>query len=156
MPEESPFSEYEVGDYVVLAPEQSDAHRVRKPDGVVIGVPCEDSTQLLTSEALSDFLANPPAPIPTVEQIWADFLAGTITDVPTGIALKANRSAKADFADMFTLITAAIARGLITEETEQSIWDAANNEHVLPAGDILDLIVRYGFAWQSAFNELAP
>lgn len=111
----------------------------------------------VAAQLAAGWVAEPlPAPTRSDAEIWADFLAGYITDPVTSIQLKANRSAKADFADMFTLMTAAIARGVITEATNQSIWDASEVEHVLPAGDILDLILRYGFAWQANFNALAP
>jgi len=96
----------------------------------------------------------PPEPTPSVEQIWADKLAGFLT--VNGLDLKANRSAKNDFTGMFTLISGGIAAGAITAATPIDIWDAHNAKHTLPASEILALLLGYGFAWQAMFNEFAP
>jgi len=80
MPDEitpTPFEPYaltvaERGTYTVLEPAESTAHRVQEPSGQVIAVPCEDSTQPLTTEALAEHLENPPAfaPVPGEVTQW--------------------------------------------------------------------------------------
>lgn len=142
--------------YIVLDPEQPDAHRVQGPAGQVFGVPCEDSAHPLTEEALETFLAAPPPAPVDPAAAWNAFLAGSIHDATTGIELKANRQARNDFIGQATLLREAVEAGLVTGTDPQSVWDAENVEHVLTVEGVRDLILRYGIAWQQAFNQLAP
>jgi hypothetical protein len=87
---------------------------------------------------------------------WLLFLDGVITDPVTGIALKANRNARNDFIGQATLIREALDAGAITAASPMPIWDAENNEHALTVAELRGLLLRYGIAWQTAFNQLAP
>ncbi len=142
---------------IVTANDQAQLAEIARLTASVASAQQEYATaqnQVASLTAQLETLRNPP--VPPEAQLWVDFLAGSITDSVTGIALKANRSAKNDFVAMFTLLNAAIAIGAATAETPQEIWDASNVKHELPVGDILALLIRYGFAWQAAFNALAP
>ena len=90
----------------------------------------------------------------SAEEIWATKLGGFLT--VNGIDLKANRSAKNDFTGMFTLLAAGVQAGVLTAQTPVDIWDAHEAKHTLLASDALALLLAYGFAWQSMFNEFAP
>lgn len=87
---------------------------------------------------------------------WDLFLDGTITDSVTGISLKANRQARNDFIGQATLLREAVDAGVIEPTAMQSIWDASEVEHTLTVAEMRALLLRYGIAWQAAFNALAP
>lgn len=87
---------------------------------------------------------------------WNEFLAGSITDPTLGIALKANRQARNDFIGQATLLREAVDAGVLTNASAVSIWDANEVEHILTVAEVRALLLRYGIAWQSAFNALAP
>lgn len=87
---------------------------------------------------------------------WEAFLSGHVEDEVTGIRLKANRQARNDFIGQATLLREAVDAGLVTNASPQSVWDEDGVEHVLTAAEVRALLLRYGIAWQSAFNLLAP
>ena len=86
--------------------------------------------------------------------VWKSKLAGTIT--VSGIQLKASIAARDAFVGQVVLLREAITAGLISPATSQSVWDANEAEHVLPASSIIALLVGYGLAWNAMFNEFAP
>ena len=128
-------------------------YRIQLADGTVISRQPKGAP---SPEAVEDDIANPPAPPDDTTAAWLAFLAGSITDPVTGIALKANLDARNDFIGQDALLTRALVKGWVTPDSPQSIWDAANVEHVLTVEGVRDLILRYGIAWQTAFNQLAP
>jgi len=126
-------------------------------DGRTWPVASDESIEAATVEGrIQDFVTNPPPPVLSETQIWEEFLNGNIVDDVTGYAMKANRQARNDFIGQATLLSVAISGGQATLETSVSIWDAGNVERTMTAGACLALLTRYGFAWQTAFNELAP
>ena len=74
--------------YEVLDPADATTHRVLGPDRQVIGVPCADSSEPLTAEALAAFLANPPVALATPADIaaarWRVENGGVAVAVSTG------------------------------------------------------------------------
>jgi hypothetical protein len=85
---------------------------------------------------------------------WADFLAGHVT--VSGIDLKASIEARDAFTGTMILIREGIDAGAITNATPMSIWDAHEQEHALTVGNVRQLLLAYGFAWKTAFDQLAP
>jgi hypothetical protein len=146
---------YPAGNYTVEEPDAPHYHRIRLPDGQVTSV-TGDSSQPITAAEIETALATPPAPTEDTTASWEAFLAGSITDPDTGIALKASFKARNDFVGQVTLIREALDAGLLTAASPMSIWDAANTEHALTVAQIRSLLLRYGIAWQTAFNQLAP
>jgi len=125
----------------------------------VLAVYAADATLYASiTEAGQVFVPEPvPESVPDADtRAWLLFLDGVITDPVTGIALKANRNARNDFIGQATLIREALDAGSITSASLMSIWDAENNEHALTVAELRALLLRYGFAWQTAFNQLAP
>lgn len=92
----------------------------------------------------------------SAEEIWADKLAGGWTDPVSGIKLKTNEAARNLFIGQFVLIQAGIMGGKIQPTDNRSIWDADEVEHKLSAYEILELLGRYGAAWEGMFNKFAP
>jgi hypothetical protein len=97
-----------------------------------------------------------PLPLKTQAEIWADKLAGTITDPVTGIAINANESTRNVLTGQLTMTLAALSAGAITPATPQDIWDAAGVKHTLTTAELIGLMLRYGAAWQALFAEFAP
>lgn len=70
MPDElpPPFVPYTVtvagAPYLVLEPQQADAHRVQTAAGAVLGLACADSSAVLTPETLAALLASPQTVTP--------------------------------------------------------------------------------------------
>jgi hypothetical protein len=126
---------------------------IATPDGRTIGIGANGEPSETNVEA---DIASPPAPVLTVEQIWNDWLAGYITDPVTGIELKANRQARNDFIGQATLLREALDGGALTGADPVTVWDRSNVPHELTVTNCRALLLRYGIAWQTAFNELAP
>lgn len=118
-----------------------------------IGAPANGTP---SPEAVEHDLANPPAQPEDTTAEWEQFLAGSITDPVTGIALKASFKARNDFVGQVTMIREALDAGFLTPETVDSIWDANNVEHSLAVAEIRGILLRYGFQWHQAFKQLAP
>lgn len=82
IPTPAPFEPYVLTvsgeDYTVLEPEVSTAHRVQTPAGRVIGLPCADSSAVLTPETLAPLLVDPPERILTAAE--AEALLDAILD----------------------------------------------------------------------------
>lgn len=97
-----------------------------------------------------------PEPAPSDSEVWAEWLTGTITDPVSGIALKCSIAARDAFVGQVALIREALDAGVLTGADTMSVWDAANVEHILTITDLRALLLRYGIAWQTAFNQLAP
>jgi len=136
-----PFVSYSLdlapeGTYTVLEPAEPTAHRVQEPTGQVIAVPCADSTQPLTAEALAEHLENPPAFAPAPSSLSPLQVLGrltqaeeaaltTSTDLAVSIVrqrLIAASEIRAD--DPRTAEGAAIlvAKGIITEQRAAEIF----------------------------------
>lgn len=92
--------------------------------------------------------------IDTEAELWADFLAGSIT--VGGIALKASIEARDAFTGQSTLIREGLELNQLTPTTQTSIWDAANTEHHMTVTECRTVLFQYGVAWKAAFDELAP
>jgi len=103
-------------------------------------------------------LAKPaPEPAPPSEwDIWEQKLNEGYTDAATGIKLATTVEAKNTFVSHATLLLVALQAGAITDATPQSVWDFDEAEHTLPAGELLGLLLRYGFHWQTMFNQFKP
>lgn len=99
----------------------------------------------------------PPDPLPpTPEEVWAQKLAGTITDPVTGIAIHASEDVRNILTGQLTMTLAALSAGVISTATPQDIWDASGVKHTLTTQDLMGLILRYGAQWQAMFAEFAP
>ena len=144
-------------DALVFHPLTDDGHGELVRSGPDIPFAPLEITEATTDAQIAAFLvAPPPEPVLTVEQVWANWLAGSITDPVTGIVLKANRQARNDFIGQATILSISLGSGAIMGTTTVSIWDAHNVEYTMTTNECLALLVRYGFAWNQAFNELAP
>lgn len=157
MPEETPFVPYEVpGVGTVLDPEGIAGYRVLLLNGEVQAFPAAsgEPSEANAAADLAAALATPPDPGPG--PAWEEFLDGYITDDVTGFELKANIAACNRFAAMETLLKSAVEHGVLTDESMVSIWDRSNVEHALTVAACRALLLRYGIAWQTAFNALAP
>lgn len=126
---------------------------IATPDGRVIGVQANGEP---SPENVEADIVNPPEPEPSIEQIWEAYLAGHYTDIETGLELKTSISACNRFSSMETLLKSALEHGTITSESPVPIWDRHNVEHSMTVTECRALLLRYGIAWQAAFNELAP
>jgi hypothetical protein len=131
--------------------------------GVSVSVDASGQTLLTANEPVTDAMQrqvqawHDAGGVPDADtRAWLLFLDGVITDPVTGIALKANRNARNDFIGQATLIREALDAGAITAASPMPIWDAENNEHALTVAELRGLLLRYGIAWQTAFNQLAP
>lgn len=142
-----------VGLCEVLDPQGVPGYRVRLPNGEVQTFAASGEA---SQENASTDIANQPEPTPDPALAWNAFLSGSIIDGPTGIALKANRQARNDFIGQATLMREALDGGALTGSSNVSIWDSSNVEHVMTVTACRGLLLRYGIAWNTAFNELAP
>jgi hypothetical protein len=95
-----------------------------------------------------EWVINDKPPI-TLEEVW---LTG-YTDVPSSIRLRATESDQNRYGRLVLLSQLGISKGYISLDTTQSIWDFDGQEHRLSTGDLLSLIVRYGF-WCKQMYDL--
>ena len=122
-------------------------------DGRTIGILANDQP----GPAAVEFdIANPPAIAADPALAWNAFLAGAITDPVSGLSLKASIAACNRFTAMEALLKSAIEHGVLNDNSPVPIWDASNTEHVLSVHECRALLLRYGLAWQTSFNALAP
>lgn len=122
-------------------------------DGRTIGIAANG---LPSPENIEADIVNPPVIEPDPAIAWNAFLDGFITDSVTGLELKANIAACNRFSAMETLLKSAIEHGAVTGESPVSLWDRSNVEHTTTVTACRSLLLRYGIAWQAAFNALAP
>lgn len=115
--------------YEVLAPDSPSNHRVRLPDTQVAGVPCDDSSAELTSEALADWLANPPAG----PEALAHQSTRIVVDRLTGNEREALRAAAVGNAAVFAYILKAVSTGSIRSDDP----DFAEAVSALDGADII-------------------
>lgn len=147
------FTSYACSLGLVLDYDDGTIYRIQTPSGQVIGIRANGEP---SEENVEADIANPrELPVDPVVA-WNEFLAGSITDASTGLELKASIAACNRFTAMETLLKSALEHGAITGESNVSLWDRSNVEHVLTVNACRALLLRYGIAWQSAFNALAP
>lgn len=88
-------------------------------------------------------------PTITLEEVWAT----GYTDGSLSIRLRATENDQNRYGRLVLLSQLGISKGYISLDTMQSIWDFDGQEHRLSTGDLLNLIVRYGF-WCKQMYDL--
>ncbi len=78
------------------------------------------------------------------------------TDDVTGVKLKTTKHAQEMFTGLVTMLQEGISLGLITNDTEQVIWNYDNEPVTLTVLQIRQILFRYGMHCKSFFDEYAP
>jgi len=89
-------------------------------------------------------------------ELWENFHASDWVDPVTSIRLKTTDNAMNYFTAQATLLSTALGAGVITQSTQVQIWDSSGNPHSLAVSDMLGLLLRYGFNYQTAYASFAP
>jgi hypothetical protein len=92
------------------------------------------------------------------EQIasYVDALDSGYIDSETGITLKTTAHAQAMFTSMVTMLQEGLCLGVITNSTEQVIWNFDNEPVTLTVLEIRQLLFRYGMHCKNFFDLYAP
>ena len=95
-------------------------------------------------------------PEPDAIDVWQEKLNGGWVDNFTQIKLKTNKEARDLFTGQVVMLREALDAGVLTADTELSIWDYYEQEHVLTVAQLRGLLLRYGIAWKQMFDDFAP
>ncbi len=160
MPSEiTPFQEYEVdGVGTVLEPLGEPGYRVRLLSGHVTGFAAQsgDPSEANAAADIAYALANPPVQAPTQQEIFDAQLALGYLDAPSGIKLKTIQRAQNRFTSMVTAIELALSVGAKQLTDEETIWDFADEPHVLPIANFRVLMLRYAAHCKAVHAEYSP
>jgi len=97
-------------------------------------------------------------PQPDWEALWITELAERAAtaqgwpDPETGIHLAVDERSQQLFTGLAGLIRDELELGVRTQDTLESIWDAAGVEHSLPTSTLRSLLVRYGRFLKTQFD----
>lgn len=108
---------------------------------------------------IQDNAALKPAVIPSQPDdadVWAKKLDDGWTDPVSGIKLRTDKGAKTMFAEMIVWIREGLDLGQLTEDMMTPIYDYYSKPHNLTIRQIRELMFRYGLAWKTMYDEVAP
>ncbi len=125
--------------------------------------PWEGATKEFSSQAeFENYCIANSASAPTPEvgpseaEVWRAKLTEGWLDPVTKIRLKTTEEARNLFAGQVVMIREAIDQGQLSNDVLMPIWDFYEQPHTLSVGAIRNLLIRYGMAWQTMFNQYAP
>lgn len=150
------FAPYDLPGIGTVVAHDAGSYCVLEADGQVHGYPapggiCSPDTASADIAAARAALWQAPAAL-----VYAEHLDAGYTDAATGIVLKTTEYAQQKFTSAVALARLALVTGVITNDTPQTFWDAANQSHTLSTADFLSLMLRYGVFCQTLFNDYAP
>lgn len=87
---------------------------------------------------------------------YADSMTGGYEDADTGIKLKTTQAAQDKFTSLITMLQEGLALGVITNDSNQVIWNYDNQPITLTVLQIRQLLFRYGIYCKTFFDEYAP
>jgi hypothetical protein len=95
-------------------------------------------------------------PKPDIGFVWAEKLAGRITDPVTGISMEARERTRDILGMTLLLLTNAKQQGMLTGSAPYSLWDADGAEHKMTVDEAINYLLRYGLMWSAMYVEFAP
>lgn len=102
-------------------------------------------------------------PVPSPEndalseaEVWREKLAGGWTDPVTRIRLKTDEGARNLFSGQMTKAAYKVQNGKCDGSEITVIWDYEDRPHYMSINSLIELLVRYGDAWEQMFVQYAP